>query len=150
MLMNPDLIRAGDLLKIFTGKFAVAVSKSRNDLVLYMNGQFFKRYPVGTGQYGKTPTGTFKITERIKEPVWWRPDGKEIPYGDPQNILGTRWMTLRATGETPDVKGYGIHGTWDESSIGKAESAGCVRMKNGDVEELFALVPVGTTVTITD
>lgn len=32
------------------------------------------------------------------------------------------------SGCTPDVRGYGIHGTWIEESIGKAESAGCLRM----------------------
>jgi lipoprotein-anchoring transpeptidase ErfK/SrfK len=46
------------------------------------------------------------------------------------------------------VKGYGIHGTWDKDSIGKAESAGCIRLRNEDVEELFLLVPVGTPVRI--
>jgi lipoprotein-anchoring transpeptidase ErfK/SrfK len=85
--------------------------------------------------------------------VWYRPDGKEIPYTgkpDGDNILGTRWMNLRPTGETPRLKGYGIHGTWDNNSIGKAESAGCIRMRNEDVEELFMLVPENTPVVITD
>jgi lipoprotein-anchoring transpeptidase ErfK/SrfK len=59
-------------------------------------------------------------------------------------------MTLRAEGETPDVRGYGIHGTWDNSAIGKAESQGCVRMRNEDVEELFALLPLKTAVVITE
>ena len=148
-LANPNIIKAGDLLRVFAGKFELAVSKKRSDVVVYMNGEFFKRYLAGTGRYGKTPTGTFKLVEKQKEPVWW-PQGREVPYGHPDNILGTRWMTLKATGETPDVSGYGIHGTWDESSVGKASSAGCIRLRNRDVEELYVLVPVGTPVTITE
>lgn len=147
-ISNPNLIKGGDRLRVFTGKFAIRVSKGRNDLLLYMNDEFFKRYRVGTGKYDKTPGGTFIITEKIKEPVWWRPDGKELPYGDKENILGTRWMTLRATGDTPDIRGYGIHGTWDEKTVGKSESAGCIRLTNSDVEELFTLVPIGTAVVI--
>jgi len=147
-LANPNLIKAGDRFRIFTGKFALHASKSRNDLLVTMNGAFFKRYPVGMGKYGKTPAGTFVIRDKIKDPPWWRPDGREIPFGDPENILGTRWMSIRATGETEDARGYGIHGTWNEESIGKSSSAGCIRMKNSDVEELFALVPIGTPVTI--
>jgi lipoprotein-anchoring transpeptidase ErfK/SrfK len=147
-LSNAGRIRAGDVLRVFAGKFRLEVSKSRNDLIVYLGDRFFKRYSVGTGKFGKTPEGTFEITERIKEPAWWRPDGKGVPYGDKENILGTRWMTLRATGTTPDVRGYGIHGTWQPESIGKAESAGCIRMKNEDVEEMFTLMPVGTPVTI--
>ncbi len=150
LIDNPNRIRAGDHLRILTGKFALTASKRRNDMVVTMNGKFFKRYDIGSGIHGKTPVGLFAITEKIKEPVWWRPDGKEIPFGHEENILGTRWMTLRASEGTPDVRGYGIHGTWDEASIGKAESAGCLRMRNRDVEELFLYIPTRTPVTIVE
>ena len=149
---NADLIRVGDRLAVFTGKPSILVSKRRNDLVLYVNGRFFKRYSVGTGKYGKTPTGTFEISVKDVEPVWYH-NGKIVQYTgkpDGENILGTRWMTLEAVGETENVKGYGIHGTWDEASVGKSESAGCVRMRNKDVEELFMLVPPGTPVRIVE
>jgi len=147
-LKRPDIINPGKRLRVFTGKMAMAVDKSENDLLLTANGRFFKRYRVGTGKYDRTPVGTFTVSDRIKEPVWWRDDGKTVPFGDKENILGTRWMTLKAAGDTPAVTGYGIHGTWEDNSIGKSESAGCIRMKNTDVEELFELVPVGTAVTI--
>ena len=150
LVSNPNLIRAGDHLRVFIGKFSLTASKRRNDLVVTMNGKFFARYGVGSGRHGKTPVGNFLLTEKIKEPVWWRPDGKEIPFGHEENILGTRWMTLRAQEGTPDVRGYGIHGTWDEASIGKAESAGCLRMRNRDVEELFLYIPSRTPVTIVE
>lgn len=147
-LSRPDVIKPGDRLRVFSGKLEIRVSKSRNDLLVTSNGRFFKRYRVGTGKYDRTPVGSFAISERIKEPVWWRADGRTIPFGDKENILGTRWMTLKATGTTESVKGYGIHGTWEDDSIGKAESAGCIRLRNKDVEELFLLAPVGTAVTI--
>ena len=73
-----------------------------------------------------------------------------IPYGDPANILGTHWLALEPTGDTPRVSGYGIHGTWDDTSIGKQSSAGCVRMRNSDVEELYVLLPRGTPVLIVE
>jgi len=146
--VQPDLIKPGDRLRILNGKFTVVVSKSRNDLVLKLNGRFFKRYRIGTGRFGKTPTGTFTISDRVKEPVWWRPDGKVVPYGDPENILGTRWLALKAAGKTPDIKGYGIHGTWETGTVGRAESAGCIRLNNEDIEELYTLLPLGTPVTI--
>ena len=148
LIKDPALIRVGDHFRIFSGKFSVLVNKTRNDLVLSMNDRFFKRYPIGTGKFGKTPVGTFVVQERIKEPVWYRPDGKAVLFGDKENILGTRWLALKATGNTPDVKGYGLHGTWDETSIGKQESSGCVRMRNMDIEEFYLMIPVGTPVVI--
>lgn len=147
-LKRPDVINPGKRLRVFTGKMAIVVKKSQNDLLLTASGRFFKRYRVGTGKYDRTPIGTFVVSDRIKEPVWWREDGKTIPFGDKENILGTRWMALKATGTTPAITGYGIHGTWEEDSIGKSESAGCIRMKNKDVEEVFEMVPISTEVRI--
>jgi lipoprotein-anchoring transpeptidase ErfK/SrfK len=135
------LIRQGNRLRVFSGQWAIRVNKTRNDLVLTLNGKFFKRYRVGTGEYSKTPVGEFKIVDRIPQPTWWHPDGRTIPFGDPQNLLGTHWLAL-------DIKGYGIHGTWEPDTIGHQASMGCVRLLNEDVEQLFVLAPIGTPVVI--
>lgn len=149
-IKDANRIRPGDMVRVLTGRFTILVSKARNDMIVYMNDVFFKRYRVATGKFGKTPLGTFVVSEQIAEPTWWRPDGKEIPFGDKENILGTRWLALKATGDTPDVRGYGIHGTWDDASVGQPVSQGCVRMRNRDVEELFDIVPLGTQVVIAE
>ncbi len=135
------VIRPGDRLRILSGKFSILVDKSDNELVLSLNDRFFKRYRVGTGKFEKTPAGQFKITDRIAQPTWWRPDGKAVPFGDKENVLGTHWLSL-------DVPGYGLHGTWEPDTVGKQESAGCIRLVNADIEELFTLLPVGTPVVI--
>jgi lipoprotein-anchoring transpeptidase ErfK/SrfK len=139
--LTRDTIRANDRLRIYQGEFAVIVNKSANMLVVTDRGKFFKRYPVGTGQFGKTPVGEFKITSRVPNPPWWRPDGQTIPFGDPANILGTHWLGF-------NLAGYGIHGTWETNSIGRQATAGCVRMFNSDVEELYTLLPVNTPVSV--
>ncbi len=141
--LTRDVIRTGDRLRIYPGHFAVTVSKSANTLTLTDDGKFFKRYRVGTGQFSKTPVGEFKLTSRIEKPDWWHPDGKTIPFGDPANILGTHWLGL-------DIAGYGIHGTWETNSIGRQSSAGCIRLLNDDVAELYIILPLGTPVAIRD
>ena len=95
-----------------------------------------------TGADNSTPTGTFKIINKITNPVWYR-QGAVVPPESPENILGTRWMGW-------DKPGYGIHGSVDPSEMGQQVTAGCVRMTNPEVEELFALVPSGTEVTVVD
>lgn len=141
--LTRHLVRVNDRLRVFSGRFTIKVDKSDNTLTLYLNDSFFKRYRVGTGQYNRTPVGTFKITDKIPQPPWWRPDGKMIPYGDPENLLGTHWLAI-------DVPGYGIHGTWEPDTVGRQSSAGCVRLTNADIEELYTLLSVGTPVIIED
>ena len=48
------------------------------------------------------------------------------------------------------AKGYGIHGTAEPEKLGQQVTAGCVRMKNEEVEELYGILPPGTEVTIVD
>lgn len=139
--LRGPIIRPSDRLRVFTGKWSIVVNKTRNDLVLSMNGQFFKRYRVGTGEFAKTPVGEFKIVDRIAQPTWWHPDGRTIPFGDPENLLGTHWLAL-------DVKGYGLHGTWEPETIGRQASMGCVRLVNDDIAELFTILTIGTPVVI--
>src|ERR1043166_3859874 len=141
--LTRDIIRVGDRLRVYQGKFAVEVSKTANTLTLTDNGKFFKRYRVGTGQFSKTPVGEFKITSKLEDPPWYRPDGRTIPFGDRENILGKYWLGI-------NVPGYGLHGTWETNSIGKQSSAGCVRLLNDDVGELYVILPIDTPVTIHD
>ncbi|OQX81318.1 MAG: hypothetical protein B6D56_02565 [Candidatus Omnitrophica bacterium 4484_70.1] len=140
--LKSDTIYPRQELKINVCKFSIVVDKSQNLLFLKRGDKIFKTYPVATGKNNSTPTGKFKIINKLKNPTWFK-TGAVIPPNSPQNILGTRWMGL-------NVKGYGIHGTKDGDSIGKQSTLGCVRMRRQDIEELFDIVPVGTEVTIID
>ncbi len=140
--LSSDIIRIGLRLRVWTGRFSVLVDKSQNILTLSSNGEVLKTYRVSTGKNNITPVGTFKIINKLVNPPWTH-DGKVVPYGSPENILGTRWMGF-------DVPGYGIHGTTQPETIGSQATAGCVRMHNNEVEELFSLLPANTEVIIID
>ncbi|MFQ5787157.1 MAG: L,D-transpeptidase, partial [Thermodesulfobacteriota bacterium] len=66
-------------------------------------------------------------------------------FGDPKNVLGTRWIGFE---DKEGLYGYGIHGTTEPDSIGKEMSNGCIRLTNEDVEELFNYVKAKTKVVI--
>ena len=133
-------------LRALVGK--VQVSLSKRTLTLFRDGKKVKTYRVaiGTAEH-PTPTGTFKIVSKEKNPTWNPPDSPwaeglgRIPPG-PGNPLGTRWIGTSA----PAI---GIHGTYADYSIGTAASHGCLRMHIPEVEELFEKVAVGMPVEIT-
>jgi lipoprotein-anchoring transpeptidase ErfK/SrfK len=132
-----SMIHPGDQLRMYDANWKIRVSKKHYRLYLYDGDKLFKVYNVGIGKQDRTPVGTFEIVDKIAEPPW-----KEFPYGAKENVLGTRWMRLKPTGKTDsNLKGYGIHGTWEPNSIGKNSSNGCIRMRNEEVEELFSLIP---------
>jgi len=118
----------------------VLVSIPDRKLALFENGKVVRIYRVAVGKISTpSPTGEFKIVRRVSDPAYYH-KGQVIGAGN-GNPVGTRWMGL-------SVKGYGIHGTNQPNSIGKAASKGCIRMGKQDVEELFALVDVGDDVQI--
>lgn len=141
--LKDDSIRIGKSLKITKSRFSIAVDKSQNILTLKADENILKTYRVSTGKDSSTPIGTFKITTKIVNPPWYPPGGGVIQSGDPKNVLGSRWLGI-------SKPSYGIHGTIEPESIGRSVTEGCVRMRNSDVEELYAIVPEGTEVVIVD
>lgn len=118
----------------------IVVSIPDRKLALIEDGQVVKIYSTAVGAPSSpTPSGTYTIVERIPNPTWYGP-GKVVGPGK-GNPVGTRWMGLSR-------KGYGIHGTNRPGSIGHNASHGCVRMRNRDVEDLFARVAVGDVVEL--
>lgn len=61
-----------------------------------------------------------------------------VPYGHPYNYMGEAKINL--THEVDGKNVFRIHGTVDESTIGRSESGGCIRMKNSEVLELATML----------
>jgi len=136
---SSDLIRPGMKMKIPAVEYSLLVDKSQNIITLKSGEEIVQTYLISTGSpIHATPVGKFKITTKLVNPSW-----RGIPPEDPKNILGTRWI-----GFEPPYSEYGIHGTTDPKSIGKNITQGCIRMRNSDIEELYAIVPIGSEVTI--
>lgn len=106
----------------------IEVDKKQLSIIDLSSNKIIKTYIVATGKSGTpTPLGTFKIIEKAR-------------WG---GGFGSRWMGL----DVPWGK-YGIHGTNRPGSIGFNASAGCIRMRNKDVEELYSIVEYNTMVAI--
>jgi len=110
------------------------------------NGEVLRTYPVAVGRPGwLTPKGEFKILKKITNPTWEHIFTQErFPSGFPGNPLGPYYLGFHIQGKNE----FGMHGTNQPDSIGKAISHGCVRLHNADIRELFDLVQVGTPLTV--
>lgn len=118
----------------------VVVDLSDRELYVIRGGEVERSYPVAVGKPGHpTPKGEFGIRRIIWNPRWVPPDAgwargkKARAPGDPQNPMGRVKMFFKE----PD---YYVHGTHQEDSLGRAESHGCIRMRNDDVIDLAKVV----------
>lgn len=112
-----------------------------------------KKYKVSTARKDMPkPLGEGSITSISLQPHWY-PTQETIknfkktknitlpsivPYGHPYNYMGEAKINL--THEVNGKNVFRIHGTLNESSIGKSESGGCIRMKNFEVLELATML----------
>lgn len=111
-------------------------------LYLYDQGVPIKSYPISIGtELNPSRLGETEVINKVVDPTYYPPQGGTPILPGPDNPVGTRWLGL-------GFSGYGIHGTNNPNSIGRAASAGCIRLRNEDVEELTELVAVGTMVKL--
>ena len=121
-------------------KRLVLVSIPDRKLALLQDGKVVKVYRVAVGSStSPSPSGEFAIVNRITNPTYYHPH-VVVPASE-ESPIGTRWVGLNR-------KGYGIHGTNEPRSIGRAASHGCIRMSNRDIAQFFKLVRIGDLVEI--
>lgn len=65
--------------------------------------------------------------------------------GGPTNPLGARALYMQKNGRDTY---YRVHGTNDPSSIGKSVSAGCIRLLNQDILDLYERVKIGARIVV--
>jgi hypothetical protein len=126
-------------------------------LYLVEEGGTAMRYPIAVGREGLSFKGTGVIGRKAEWPSWQptanmvrtRPDlyaayAAGLP-GGLMNPLGARALYLYRGGRDSMFR---IHGTADAASIGHATSAGCIRLFNQDIIDLYNRVPTGTRVKV--
>jgi L,D-transpeptidase ErfK/SrfK len=104
-------------------------------------------YPIGMGVLDyKTPTGNFTVVQKKVAPDWHIPKQLQAKYNmavmpaGPDNPMGAYKLGL-SWGD------YGIHGCNISCAVGRLVSHGCTRLYPNDIKQLFAMVPMGTTVS---
>lgn len=138
--IDPNNLQAGQELKVVRGPFGAVVDLSDFCLTIHAHGWYVHRYQIGTGAENGTPIGEFSVQEKLENPTWYNPDGGVVDGDDPENPLGEFWLGLG--------NHIGIHGTIDPDSIGRAVSRGCIHVGDSDIDEVFALLAVGSKVMI--
>ncbi|MFK4002508.1 L,D-transpeptidase family protein [Qipengyuania sp. NPDC077563] len=128
----------------------IVVSKAGKTLKAYKGEKLVALFTVSSGSSQfPLPIGEWDIVgEAYNPPYSYDPEvlsgGKEdgktfkLPPG-PNSPVGVVWIDL-------SKEHYGIHGTPDPETIGRAQSSGCVRLTNWDAARLAGMVSQSTQV----
>lgn len=156
-IRRPELLQAGQKIKVIKGPFHVKVGRAAFTMDLYLGSQMYiKSYKVGLGtKESETPAGRWRVKAGGKaiKPKWTDPVTNVTYTADhPEYPLGSRWIEIEGLDATnKDRTGFAIHGTKEPESIGARSSMGCIRLFNGDAIEVYNLVfPEKSEVRIVD
>jgi lipoprotein-anchoring transpeptidase ErfK/SrfK len=127
----------------------IVVNTSERKLYYVLGKGMALRYDVAVGKQGMQWSGTTFVQSKRRNPGWsptprMRRENPRLPAyvkPGPKNPLGVRALYL-------GWSAYRIHGTNAPSSIGRATSSGCIRMRNSDVKDLFERVHIGAPVHV--
>ncbi|HUS93188.1 MAG TPA: L,D-transpeptidase [Phycisphaerae bacterium] len=147
-------IRAGQTVKLLLGPFHAVVDKSHFTMDIYLHREghdpaYVKRLRVGLGKNGSTPVGLWRVAlgRKLVRAPWNPPPNapvqRAILWGEPDYPLGKMgyWLGMEGIDKNTRMhEGYGLHGTDHPESIGQAESLGCIRLADEDIEMVFFLL----------
>jgi len=136
---RPELLKLGAQLHVLDNpKFELQLSKAEASALLTLNGEFFKRYALVSGDAHLPPAGNYTVRNRGKRTLDHAEIWTGLPDDKPRRPQDICWLILSDN--------ITLHGTRHAA----ATDAPAIRFRNADIDELYLLLPNATPVTITD
>lgn len=137
-LINP----ATKVLGENTGTKKITVDLSTQHLYAYQGDTLLMDFPVSTGKWHKTPTGTFSIWVKLR---YTRMTGGDPNLGTFYDLPNVPYTMFFYNDEVSKSQGFSIHGAYWHNNFGHPMSHGCVNMRIVDAGQVFAWADPQTT-----
>ncbi|MCA8910516.1 MAG: L,D-transpeptidase family protein [Planctomycetes bacterium] len=135
------MLHLNDNLKVPKGDPQLVIRKRDFTCSLYFGKFMVRQYIIAHGRNNNTPVGMTSIASMTIDP-----EKSAQGPNDPRGEMKLRWIGLA---EYADHRtGFGLHGTQYPDSIPGMTSAGCIRMHDDNVIELYDIVRIGNKVEI--
>jgi hypothetical protein len=139
-ISDPNALQPGQDLKVLRGPFNAVITLSRYELALMLDGRYAGRFAIGIGRDVPELAGSYEVRDKVINPVYVGPDNAHVPADDPRNPLGELLLDLG--------DGVGLHGTNDSANVGGLAPRGTICLSDRDIDDLFAILSIGSPVLI--
>lgn len=156
--MNPAYVRQYVPYPTSEPVGTIIVEQKDHFLYLVQPGGLAIRYAIGVGPAARGFDGGNAIIDRKAEWPRWIPTKDMVERrpehygryasgveGGLSNPMGARALYMQKDGKDTY---YRVHGTNDPGSIGKSVSAGCIRLLNQDIIDLYQRVDIGAKIVV--
>lgn len=137
-IADPEFLVPGSKLKVVRGPFRADVDAATQEMTIYLQKLYAGRFPLSVGNDPAPRQGDFEVQRKDVGRQFYATNGVVLPAGDPRNPYGRCWIDLGGN--------VSIHGTALEA--GGPTTAGCISLSPRDAEDVFAILSIGSRVTI--
>jgi hypothetical protein len=122
------------VLGINSSNKRIEVDLTNQKLYAIENDQRVMEFPISSGKWGRTPTGTFRFWTKL---VSTKMSGGSKALHTYYYLPNVPYTMYFYNGEIPKSMGYGVHGAYWHNNFGHPMSHGCINMKPDDAKQLF-------------
>jgi lipoprotein-anchoring transpeptidase ErfK/SrfK len=110
----------------------IEVDLTTQTLYAYQNDQVVMSFPVSTGKWHPTPTGTFHIWLKLR---YTRMSGGT--GADAYDLPNVPWVMFFYNDQVGKGQGFSLHGAYWHNNFGYPMSHGCVNISPVNAEKLY-------------
>lgn len=115
-----------------TEKKHIEIDLSLQTLYAYEGDKIVYTFPVSTGKWGRTPTGTFSIWVKLRATRMSGGSG-----ADYYNLPNVPYTMFYYNDQVSKSQGFSIHGAYWHNNFGHPMSHGCVNMRIEDAAVMY-------------
>lgn len=117
-----------------TANKRIEIDLSSQTLHAFEDGKEMFSFPISSGKWYPTPTGTFHVWVKLR---YTKMEGGDRSIGTYYNLPNVPYVMFFYNNQVPKSRGFGMHGTYWHNNFGHPMSHGCVNMRTEDVEKLY-------------
>jgi hypothetical protein len=136
-LNTPSFLAENPVVNKVLGEVPAASKRIEVDLTnqmlyAYQNDQVIMSFPVSTGKWHPTPTGTFHIWIKLHHTRMT--GGVGADFYDLPNVP---YVMFFANSQVSEAQGFSLHGAYWHNNFGHPMSHGCVNISPANAEKLY-------------
>jgi len=116
------------------GAKRIEVDLTHQMLYAYQSDQIVMSFPVSTGKWHPTPTGTFHIWIKLR---YTRMAGGTPGTGDYYDLPNVPWVMFFYNDQFGKGQGFSLHGAYWHNNFGHPMSHGCINISPANAAKLY-------------
>jgi lipoprotein-anchoring transpeptidase ErfK/SrfK len=112
----------------------IEVNLTNQRLYALENNGVVMEFPISSGLWGRTPTGTFRVWIKLR---YAKMEGGNKALNTYYYLPNVPYTMYFSNNEVPSWRGYGIHGAYWHNNFGHPMSHGCINMRIEDAGKLY-------------